>query len=288
MKKISGLFQMQALTSCISMMLVLVLLGAVVLFVLSARNLSNQVKENINITLLLSDDTKASDVNAMQKALKGKKYVKSIAYNSKEDALKELTEDMGANPSEFLGTNPLTASLEVGLKAEYTNKDSISWIATDLKQTTKAIDLIYQKEWVETINEWIAKISIVLLTLAALLTFVSFALINNTLRLSIYSKRFLINTMKLVGAKWSFIRRPFLQKGVMLGLVAAVVADGLLYAGYMGLLQVEPALKEIVDLRTQLIVGGSVVLFGGIISLVCAYFSVNRFLHMKSTDLHTA
>lgn len=288
MKKISGLFQMQALTSCISMMLVLVLLGAVVLFVLSARNLSNQVKENINITLLLSDDIKASDVNAMQKALKGKKYVKSIAYNSKEDALKELTEDMGANPSEFLGTNPLTASLEVGLKAEYTNKDSISWIATDLKQTTKAIDLIYQKEWVETINEWIAKISIVLLTLAALLTFVSFALINNTLRLSIYSKRFLINTMKLVGAKWSFIRRPFLQKGMMLGLVAAVVADGLLYAGYMGLLQVEPALKEIVDLRTQLIVGGSVVLFGGIISLVCAYFSVNRFLHMKSTDLHTA
>lgn len=288
MKKISGLFHMQALTSCISMMLVLVLLGAVVFFVLSAHNLSNQVKENINITLLLRDDTKASDVISMQKVLKQKRYIKSISYNSKEEALKELTEDMGADPSDFLGTNPLTASLEIGLKADYANKDSISWIAPELKQATQAIDLIYQKEWVETINEWIAKISLVLLVLAGLLTFVSFALINNTLRLSIYSKRFLINTMKLVGAKWSFIRRPFLLRGMALGLVAAVVADGLLYAGYTGLLQVEPALTEIVNLETQLIVGGSVLLFGVLITLICAYFSVNKFLHMKSSALHTA
>lgn len=288
MKKIGGIFHMQALTSCISMMLVLLLLGAVVFFVLTARNLSTQVKENINITLLLGDDTKAAEVVSMQKLLNKKPYIKSITYHSKEDALKELSADMGADPSEFLGTNPLTASLEVGLKADYANKDSISWIAKELKQTTKAIDLIYQKEWVETINEWITKISLILLVLAGLLTFVSFALINNTLRLSIYSKRFLINTMKLVGAKWSFIRRPFLARGITLGLIAAVVADGLLYAGYVGLLKVEPAIQEIVTLETQLIVGGSVLFCGVMISLICAYFSVNKFLHMKASALYTA
>lgn len=288
MKKRTGFFHMQALTSCISMMLVLLLLGAVVFFVLTARNLSTQVKENINITLLLSDDTKASDLVSMQKTLKQKLYIKSITYNSKEDALKEMTQDMGADPSEFLGTNPLTASLEVGLKADYVNKDSIAWIAKELKQTTKAIDLIYQKEWVETINQWIAKISLILLVLAGLLTFVSFALINNTLRLSVYSKRFLINTMKLVGAKWSFIRRPFLWKGVCLGLIAAIVADGLLYAGYQGLIQVEPALKEIVTIQTQIIVAAAVLICGLFISLICAYFSVNKFLHMKTADMYTA
>lgn len=286
--KRTSFFNMQALTSCISMMLVLLLLGALVFFVLTARNLSNQVKENINITLLLSDDIKASDIISTQNTLKKKNYVKSIHYNSKEDALKELSENMGADPSDFLGTNPLTASLELGLKADYANPDSIYWIEKELKQTPKVIDLIYQKEWVDTINGWITKISLVLLVLAGLLTFVSFALINNTLRLSVYSKRFIINTMKLVGARWSFIRRPFLLKGMMLGLIAAIVADILLYIGYLGLVKVEPAIKEVVTLDILIIVGLSVILFGVLITLICSFFSVNRFLHMKTANMYTA
>ena len=286
--KRTSFFNMQALTSCISMMLVLLLLGALVFFVLTARNLSNQVKENINITLLLSDDTKASDVVSTQNTLKIKNYVKSIHYNSKEDALKELSENMGADPSDFLGTNPLTASLELGLKADYANPDSIYWIEKELRQTPKVVDLIYQKEWVDTINGWITKISLVLLVLAGLLTFVSFALINNTLRLSVYSKRFIINTMKLVGARWSFIRRPFLLKGMMLGLIAAIVADILLYIGYLGLVKVEPAIKEVVTLDILIIVGLSVILFGVLITLICSFFSVNRFLHMKTASMYTA
>jgi cell division transport system permease protein len=287
MKKAS-FFNMQALTSCISMMLVLLLLGALVFFVLTARNLSNQVKENINITLLLSDDIKASDIVTTQNTLKKKDYVKSIHYNSKEDALKELSENMGADPSDFLGTNPLTASLELGLKADYATPDSIYWIEKELRQTPKVVDLIYQKEWVDTINGWIAKISLVLLVLAGLLTFVSFALINNTLRLSVYSKRFLINTMKLVGARWGFIRRPFLLKGMTLGLIAAIVADILLYIGYLGLVNVEPAVKEVVTWDILLIVGLSVILFGVLITLICSFFSVNRFLHMKTANMYTA
>lgn len=287
MKKAS-FFNMQALTSCISMMLVLLLLGALVFFVLTARNLSNQVKENINITLLLSDDIKASDIVTTQNTLKKKDYVKSIHYNSKEDALKELSENMGADPSDFLGTNPLTASLELGLKADYATPDSIYWIEKELRQTPKVVDIIYQKEWVDTINGWIAKISLVLLVLAGLLTFVSFALINNTLRLSVYSKRFLINTMKLVGARWGFIRRPFLLKGMTLGLIAAIVADILLYIGYLGLVNVEPAVKEVVTWDILLIVGLSVILFGVLITLICSFFSVNRFLHMKTANMYTA
>jgi len=288
MMKRASFFNMQALTSCISMMLVLLLLGALVFFVLTARNLSNQVKENINITLLLSDDIKASDIVTTQNSLKKKNYVKSIHYNSKEDALKELSENMGADPSDFLGTNPLTASLELGLKADYANPDSIYWIEKELRQTPKVIDLIYQKEWVDTINGWITKISLVLLVLAGLLTFVSFALINNTLRLSVYSKRFLINTMKLVGARWGFIRRPFLLKGMTLGLIAAIVADILLYIGYLGLVKVEPAIKEVVTLDILIIVGMSVILFGVLITLICSFFSVNRFLHMKTASMYTA
>lgn len=286
--KRTSFFNMQALTSCISMMLVLLLLGALVFFVLTARNLSNQVKENINITLLLSDDIKASDIVSTQNTLKKKNYVKSIHYNSKEDALKELSENMGADPSDFLGTNPLTASLELGLKADYANPDSIYWIEKELRQTPKVVDLIYQKEWVDTINGWITKISLVLLVLAGLLTFVSFALINNTLRLSVYSKRFIINTMKLVGARWSFIRRPFLLKGMMLGLIAAIIADILLYIGYLGLVKVEPAIKEVVTLDILIIVGLSVILFGVLITLICSFFSVNRFLHMKTASMYTA
>lgn len=288
MKKGNSFFNMQALTSCISMTLVLVLLGAVVFFVLSARNLSDQVKENISITLLLSDETTQWDVTNLQNALKKKEYVKSVDYHSKDDALKELSKDMGTDPADFLGSNPLTASLELGLKADYATPDSIYWIAKELKASPKVIDLIYQKEWVETINQWIAKISLVLLILAGLLTFISFALINNTLRLSVYGKRFLIHTMKLVGARWSFIRRPFLLKGMALGLIAAITADALLYVGFMGLLRVEPALKEIVPLETQLTVGASVLLFGLLITLICAFFSVNKFLHMKTSDIYTA
>ncbi|MDO4215977.1 MAG: permease-like cell division protein FtsX [Bacteroidales bacterium] len=288
MKKGNSFFNMQALTSCISMTLVLVLLGAVVFFVLTARNLSDQVKENINITLLLSDDTTQGDVTTLQNALTKKEYIKHVSFHSKEEALKELSKDMGTDPSDFLGSNPLTASLELGLKADYANPDSIYWISKELKASPKVIDLIYQKEWVETINQWITKISLVLLILAGLLTFISFALINNTLRLSVYGKRFLIHTMKLVGARWSFIRRPFLLKGMALGLIAAITADALLYAGYMGLIQIEPALQEVVPLENQLIVGGAVLLFGLLITLVCAYFSVNKFLHMKTSAIYTA
>lgn len=288
MKRHSSYFNMQALTSCISMTLVLVLLGAVTFFVLSAYNLSQQVKENITITMLMDDDASGAEVQNIQKGLLKKRYVKHIDFVSKEKALKEMTRDMGTDPSEFLGHNPFSASIELGLKADYANRDSIQWIVKELKSTQHVVDIVYQQEWVETINGMIEKISLILLVLAGLLTIVSFALINNTLRLSVYSKRFIIHTMKLVGASWSFIRRPFLWKSMTLGFIAGLAADCILTAGIYMLLQQEPELKDIVTSRILITVGSSVMVFGLLISLICAYVSVNRFLNMKAQDLYTA
>lgn len=288
MKRQVSFFNVQALTSCISMTLVLLLLGAVTFFVLSAHSLSKQVRENIAITLLMSDDATNSDLEKIQKNLKAKRYVKQIDYISKEKALLEMTFDMGADPTDFIGHNPFSASLEVGLKADYANPDSIKWIAKDLQKTPKVIDMVYQQEWVDTINTMIEKISVVLLIIATLLTMVSFALINNTLRLSVYSNRFSIHTMKLVGASWSFIRRPFLWKSMVLGLIAAVVADFFLALGVSLLLQQEPELMDILSPQILFIVGGVVLIFGLLITLICAYVSVSRFLNMRAQDLYTA
>lgn len=288
MKRKGSFFTMQALTSCISMTLVLVLLGAVVFFVMSARRLSDQVKENITLTLLLDDDASDLDIQNIQKDLQSKHYVKNITFISKEKALKEMTQEMGTDPSEFLGHNPFSASLEMGLRANYANKDSIQWIIKDLKATPHVVDMVHQQEWLDTINEMIEKISLVLLVLAGLLTFISFVLINNTLRLSVYSKRFLINTMKLVGASWSFIRRPFLWKSMSLGFIAGLAADCLLTAGLYFLLKLEPDLTNIITRESVILTGTSVIIFGLLITFLCAYVSVNRFLNMRTKDLYTA
>lgn len=288
MKRQVSFFNVQALTSCISMTLVLVLLGAVTFFVLTAHSLSKQVRENIAITLLLSDDVTKSELENIQKSLNSKRYVKQIDYISKDKALLEMTFDMGTDPSEFIGHNPFSASLEVGLKAEFANPDSIKWIAKDLQKTPKVMDMLYQQEWVDTINTMIEKISIVLLILATLLTLVSFALINNTLRLSVYSKRFSIHTMKLVGASWSFIRRPFLLKSMSLGFIAGLAADCILTLGIVVLLNQEPDLMELITPETLIIVGSVVMIFGLLITLICAFVSVNRFLNMRAQDLYTA
>ena len=213
----TSLFDMQFVTSCISTTLVLLLLGMVVFFVLAAHNLSVYVKENINFSIVISDDMKERDILRLQKNLNKEPFVKSTEYISKKQALEEQTEAMGTDPQEFLGYNPFSASIEVKLKSAYANTDSI---AKDIQ------DVLYQKELVNAVNDNIRKISLLLLGLAVILTLISFALINNTIRLAVYSKRFLIHTMKLVGANWSFIRRPFLRRNFWTGVLAAALADG--------------------------------------------------------------
>ena len=285
-KRPNSFFNMQFITSSISTTLVLLLLGMVVFFVLSANNLSTYVRENIGITVLVSDDMKEPEALNFQKALNAKTYVKESVYISKEQALKEQTEAMGTDPAEFLGYNPFTASIEIKLNAAYANSDSIAWIEKEILTNKKVMEVSYPQNLIDSVNRNIQKVSLFLLGLAALLSLISFALINNTIRLAIYSKRFLIHTMKLVGASWGFIRRPFLVRNVWIGVLAGIMTDAVLLGMAYMLVKYEPQLIEIITPNTLLIVMASVFIFGLVITFLCAYISINKYLRMKASALY--
>lgn len=279
-------FDMQFITSSISTTLVLLLLGLVVFFVLAANNLSVYVRENINFSVLISDDMKETDILKLQKRLNNEPFVKETEYISKRQALKEQTEAMGTDPQEFLGYNPFTASIEIKLHSDYANSDSIAKIEKLIKRNTNIQDVLYQKDLIDAVNENIRNISLVLLALAVMLTFISFALINNTIRLAIYSKRFLIHTMKLVGASWGFIRRPFLKRNIWSGVLAAFIADTILMGAAYWLVSYEPELIRVITPEVMLLVSGAVLVFGVVITFLCAYLSINKYLRMKASTLY--
>ena len=279
-------FDMQFITSSISTTLVLLLLGLVVFFVLAANNLSVYVRENINFSVLISDDMKETDILKLQKRLNNEPFVKETEYISKKQALKEQTEAMGTDPQEFLGYNPFTASIEIKLHSDYANSDSIAKIEKLIKRNTNIQDVLYQKDLIDAVNENIRNISLVLLALAVMLTFISFALINNTIRLAIYSKRFLIHTMKLVGASWGFIRRPFLKRNIWSGVLAAFIADTILMGAAYWLVSYEPELIRVITPEVMLLVSGAVLVFGVVITFLCAYLSMNKYLRMKASTLY--
>ena len=284
--KSKSLFDMQFITSSISTTLVLLLLGLVVFFVLTAHNMSVYVRENISFSVLISDDMKEADILKLQKKLNQEPFVKQSEYISKKQALKEQTEAMGTDPEEFLGYNPFTASLEIKLHADYANSDSIAKIEKMIKKNSNIQDVLYRKELIDAVNENIRNISLVLLALAVVLTFISFALINNMIRLAIYSKRFLIHTMKLVGASWSFIRGPFLRKNVWSGVLAGMLADAILMGTAYWAVTYEQELIQVITPEVMLIVCGSVLVFGIVITWLCAYISMNKYLRMKANTLY--
>jgi len=283
-RKRSGL---QALTLCISTAMVLILLGMVVLSVLTAHNLTKFVKENLIVTMILEDEMTKPEAQQLVGALKKKTYINSLEFISKEQALKENKEAMGTDPSEFVGANPFMASIEFHLKSEYANNDSIAWIQKELQKYPNISKITYQKDLVETVNRNLERISIVLLVLACLLTFVSFSLINNTVRLGVYARRFNIHTMKLVGASRGFIRAPFLRQSLLVGLVAAVIADAVIGACLYALYTYQPdMIDNIITPHVMGVTGVSVFLFGLIITGFCTYISVNKFLKMKAGELY--
>lgn len=281
-------FSTQFITATISTTLVLVLLGTIVLFVLTAHNLSNYVKENINVSALISDDLDSLQIKNMQASLQGANYVKEITYISKEQALEEEIKAQGIDPTEFLGTNPYTASFEIKVKADYATPESMDKIVKQLKDNPDIVDVVYSQDLIKSVNKNIRKVSIILLIIAALFTYISFALINNTVRLTIFAKRFLINTMKLVGASWNFIRKPFLIQSLTLGIISAILADGVIIGGLYWLRNFEPNIDTIIDLNAVLIVSGSVLVFGILITCLCTLFSLNKYLKMRSNELYYA
>lgn len=271
---------------CISTTMVLVLLGLLVFFVLTARNLSAYVKENLTVTVMLADSVTDNQARLMCRDMYRRCYTRNVDYISKEQAQREQTAAMGADPSEFLGFNPFSATLEVRMKSEYANRDSLRWISAELMKDSRVTDVAYQEDLMDSVNNNLRKFSVVLLALAVLLTCVSFSLINSTVKLSVYSRRFLIHTMKLVGASWGFIRRPFLRNAIGIGLLAAVLACGVLGGGAYLLYTYEPSIVAVVTWRELAITGVAVFVFGIVITTLCSCISVNKFLRMSAGDLY--
>jgi cell division transport system permease protein len=273
-------------TSIISISLVLFLLGLLGLLVLNAKRLSDYVKENIGFAVILKENVKEVDVILLQKSLDASEYVKSTKYITKEEAAEELKQELGEDFVEFLGFNPLLASIEVHLYAKYANPDSITLIEKDLKQYDQIKEVFYQKSLVSLLNENIKKISLIILVFSSLLLLVAITLINSTIRLSVYSKRFIINTMQLVGATRGFIRRPFLYRSAGNGIFAAFLAMGFL-AGLMYAAQKE--FHEIISFQDIEIIGIlflCVLLFGIVINWISTFFAVSKYLRMKVDKLY--
>ena len=277
---------MQAVTLCISTTMVLILLGLVVFFVLSARNLSAHMKENLTVTVMLKDSVTVNDAKLFCRSLYHRPYSRNIDYISQEEAQREQVKELGSDPTEFLGFNPFPATLEIQLKADYANRDSLKWITKEIKKDNRVSDMAYMEDLMDRVNANLSRVSIILLVLAVLLTFVSFSLISNTVRLSVYARRFVIHTMKLVGASWSFIRRPFLKQAVGVGIIAAILANGVLGAGVYGLYLTQPGVSDIVTWEVLAVTAASVLLFGIVITMLCAWLAVNKFLRMKAGELY--
>ena len=285
-KKTGSRRGVQWVTLCISTAMVLVLLGIIVFSVQTSRNLSAWVKENLTVTVMLGDDVSVNEAKRLCRDLYHRPYARNIDYVSKEQALKEQTQAMGSDPSEFLGANPFVATLELQLKSDYANRDSLKWIVYELQKNPKVTDVAYQEDLMDNVNMNLGRMNMILLVLAALLTFVSFSLINNTVRLSVYSRRFLIHTMKLVGASWGFIRKPFMRQALAAGVIAAVLAIVVLGAGIYALYTFEPNILNIITWRELTITAVAVLLFGLIITFICSWISVNKFLRMTAGDLY--
>ena len=274
------------LTSTISIALVLFILGLIALIGIMASEISMYVKENIGFSIVLKDNLKEYEINRMKQQLEKTKFVKSVTFLSKDEALKELTAELGENPEEFLGFNPLQASLEVKLKAQYANADSLQWIEKKLNAYSGISEIAYRKDLIQLVNENVKRIGAVLLLLAAILMVISFALISNTIRLSAYSKRFLIHTMKLVGATPAFIRRPFIVSNIVNGIVASVFAIGMLTGCIYYLSTAVENFSILMSLDYLISVYLIVFILGIFLTAISAYFAVNKYIRMNHDDLY--
>lgn len=277
---------MQVVTLCISTMMVLILLGIVVFSVLMAHNLSAHMKEHLTVTVMLKDSVSVNDAHLFCRDLYHRPYSHNIDYISKEQAQREQIKELGSDPTEFLGFNPFPATLEIQLSSDYANRDSLKWIVKELRKDSRVSDLAYMEDLMDRVNVNLSRFNILLLVLAVLLTCVSFSLISNTVRLSVYARRFLIHTMKLVGASWGFIRRPFLRQAVLVGIIAAFMANAVLGAGVYGLYMTQPGIMDVLTWQILAITGGAVLLFGIVITLLCAWLAVNKFLRMTAGELY--
>ncbi len=284
-KKIKKRIVNSWITSLISISLVLLMIGMLGLIFVNANKLAEYVREKIGFTLVLNDNIKEVEVTRLEKVLQTGDFVKSVRYINKDTAAKELTADLGENFTDFLGFNPLFSSLEIKLYSKYIHPDSLTVLEKRFLEYPQVKEVYYQKSLVNVINKNVGRISVVLVVISSLLTFIFVALINNTIRISVYSQRFTINTMQMVGAGNAFIRKPFLQKSLFLGIYGALIANTILF---FSLFSVRKELSDIFgsfNFSSFGLVFLLVLLFGIFISLTSTYLAVNKFLRLKFDEL---
>lgn len=273
-------------STIISISLVLFMLGLLGIILLNAKQISDHVKENIGFSLYLKDDLSERDISKLKAVLEGKEYTNRIEYIDKDQAAELLRKDLGEDFVDFLGYNPLSGSIDLYINAEYAEEGSFKLIEKELKSLPAVKMVDYQKDLISAVNSNVRKIGLVLLGFSVLLLVIVIALINNTIRLAIYSKRFLIKTMQLVGATGGFIRRPFVARGVLNGLVSGIIAILLLSGVLLSISKNLPEFFELRNFNVYIILFSAVILLGILISWVSTSLAVRKFLRMQSGELY--
>ena len=271
-----------------SIMLVLFLLGAFAIFMMHAQKLSNHVKENIGFEIVMNSDVKEANILRLQKELDAMPAVKSTEYITKEEAIQRLSEDLGEDFLQWLGNeeNPLLPSIDVRFHAAYANTDSIAAIEAMILENTDVKEVYYQKSLVDLINHNIRKIAVILMVVSLILLIIAIALIRNTIRLSIYSKRFLVRSMQLVGATESFIRRPFLKQGVSQGFFGGLLADVFLVAILYAISKRVPDLALIQDYTVIAFILVGIVILGMLLAWFSTRSALDKFLKADLDKLY--
>lgn len=273
------------ITSLVSISLVLTMLGFLSIILINGKQLSDYVREKIGFTLVLRDNVKPADIKRLQEQLNTSTFVKSTRYIDKETASKELTEQLGEDFSGFLGFNPLFESIEVKLYASYTQTDSLLRLEKKFLAFPQVKEVFYQKDLVQVINQNVRKISFFVLIISALLTTIFIALINNTIRISVYSRRFTINTMQMVGATNGFIRKPFVKQSLWLGFYGAFIANLILAGGLFAFRNEFVGMETPENILNIGLVFIIVVILGLLFSWLSTLFAVNKFLRMKFDEM---
>lgn len=282
----TGNLRSSYLTMIISISLVLFLLGVLGMVLINARALSDYFRESLSFSIMLDEEAKEADIRMLQKDMDAKPYVKSTEYISKDEAATKLKEDLGEDFVNFLGYNPLSPSIDVYLYAGYTRPDSVSKIEKYIMEYPFVKEVYYQESLLYLINENVRKISLFLLIISSFLFLIALTIINNTIRLSIYSRRFLIRTMQLVGATRSFIRRPFLLRSTFYGLFASLIALTLLM-GLLYLIEKEFILMvAFQNTNLLLLLGIAIIIIGIAINLISTFFAVNKYLSISEDKLY--
>lgn len=270
----------------LSITLVLFLLGLLGILLLNAQRLANYFKEQVSVSISLKDDAKEADVLHLQKTLSVAEFAKSVRFISKEQAAERFSQEIGEDFISFIGVNPLQNSIDLSLKAEYAEPGKMEEIAQEIGQNAFVTEVTYDKPLVALIHENVEKISLIILIISSLFTIIAILLINSSIRLSIYSKRFTIKTMQLVGATRSFIRRPFIFTNIRLGVYGAIFAMLLLYGCISYLNNNFPEFGLMTDTHIIFIVFSGILIIGVLITWLSTYFAAQRFLNLNTNDLY--